>query len=340
MSRVTTPLKVLEGHSPDDLPMNDMIAGGEPVVLKGLVKSWPVVSAAAESDQAAIRYLLSFYNGRPLSTAFAPAEAEGRLYYNDEFTKLNFDNKNLPLSEVMRVLEEGFDQAQPPGVYIASAPIDNCLPGFRRENDLDFAALGIEAPPSIWIGNRITASCHYDAPHNIACSVVGRRRFTLFPPEQIFNLYPGPLDPTPGGQAISLVDFAAPDLRKYPRFARALEAARVVELAPGDAVYIPSLWWHHVQGLERLNVLVNYWWSTVPKHIPTPVSALYHAMWSLRARPDTEKRAWKSIFDFYVFGDSAAAAEHLPAGARGFLGDADETRARQMRAKLINDLNR
>lgn len=320
--------------------MADLIAGGEPVVLKGLVKSWRVVSAAAESDQAAMRYLLSFYNGKLLSTAFAPAEAQGRLYYNDEFTQLNFRNKNLPLSDVLRALEEGFDQPQPTGIYIASALIDNCLPGFRRENDLALSALGIDAPPSIWIGNRITASCHYDAPHNIACSVVGRRKFTLFPPEQIFNLYPGPLDPTPGGQAISLVDFDAPDLRKYPRFARALEAARVVELMPGDAVYIPSLWWHHVRGLERFNVLVNYWWSTVPKHIPTPVSALYHAMWSLRSRPDSEKRAWKGIFDFYVFGDAAEAAGHLPPEARGPLGEPDETQARQTRAKLINDLNR
>ena len=97
-----------------------------------------------------------------------------------------------------------------------------CLPGFREDNDLDFAERGVDAPPAIWIGNRTIASCHYDAPNNIACCVVGRRRFTLFPPEQIFNLYPGPLDPTPGGQAVSLVDFANPDFERYPRFREAL----------------------------------------------------------------------------------------------------------------------
>ena len=96
--------------------------------------------------------------------------------------------------------------ARPPTIYVGSTLIDGYFPGFRKDNDLGFAAHGIDPPPSIWIGNRTMASCHFDAPNNIACCVVGRRRFTLFPPEQIFNLYPGPLEPTPGGQAVSLVE--------------------------------------------------------------------------------------------------------------------------------------
>lgn len=330
----------MEGCSSQGLPFDELIAGGEPVVLKGLVSSWPVVAAGAESDQAAIRYLSSFDNGKHVSTAFSPAQAAGRLHYDDGFTKLNFDNRKITITETLRLLEETFGEERPQGIYIASALVDRFLPGFAAGNDLGLRARGIDAPPSIWIGNRITASCHYDAPYNIACSVVGRRRFTLFPPEQIFNLYPGPLEPTPGGQAISLVDFENPDLKRHPRFAQAQEHARIVELSPGDALYIPSLWWHHVQGLARFNVLVNYWWKLSPKHVPNPVNALEHAMWSLRGRSNQERQAWKAIFDYYVFSDPGLATDHMPEAARGTLGEVDEATARRIRAKLINDLNR
>ena len=66
------------------------------------------------------------------------------------------------------------------------------------------------------------------------------RRFTLFAPELVDRLYIGPLDLTPAGQPISLVDLAAPDLARFPRFAEALPQAQVVTLEPGDALFIPA----------------------------------------------------------------------------------------------------
>jgi hypothetical protein len=218
--------------------------------------------------------------------------------------------------------------------------VDTCLPGFRTANDLTFAAPGFDAAPTIWIGNRTIASCHYDAPNNIACCAVGKRRFTLFPPEQIFNLYPGPFEPTPGGQAVSIVDFDKPDFEKYPRFREALAAGQTALLGPGDAIFIPSMWWHHVQGLSAFNTLVNYWWSSSPPFVPSPMNALYHAIWSIRDRPEREKQAWKEVFEYYVFGDAKLAQAHLPEQARGLLATLDEEHARMLRAMLINKLNR
>src|SRR3546814_14192490 len=74
-----------------------------------------------------------------------------------------------------------------------------------------------DAVPRVWIGNATHVSTHYDVSSNLACVVAGRRRFTLFPPDQIANLYVGPLDVTMAGQPASMVDLAAPDLTQIGR---------------------------------------------------------------------------------------------------------------------------
>jgi hypothetical protein len=329
--------RVLEGVRPDALPVDELVAGAQPVVLKGLVSDWGLVKAGLRSDDAAMEYLRSYYNGKTVGTSSGDPQIGGRLFYNADFTQLNFTQSRARMDDVLSDIRRHIADERPPTRYVAATTIDACLPGFRKENDL---ALGRDALVSIWIGNRTIASCHYDAPNNIACCVVGRRRFTMFPPEQIFNLYPGPLDPTPGGQAVSLVEFANPDFERFPRFREALAAAQVAEVAAGDAVFIPSLWWHHIEALSPFNTLVNYWWSSMPRFVPTPMNVLYHALWAIRDRPEAERQAWKNVFDYYVFGSPDRAAAHLPEQARGMLGPIDEDTARQIRAMLLNTLNR
>lgn len=340
MVEVAGNIRVIEGCRPDALPLEELLAAGQPAVLKGIARDWGLVSAGLESTQAAMDYLRGLHNGKPVQYSYGSPEIAGRPFYNDDFTALNCEVRRSSLGGVLDGIAAHLNDARPPTYYVASLLVDDSLPGFREANGFDFATHGINPPPSIWIGNRVIASCHYDAPNNIACCTVGRRRFTLFPPEQIANLYPGPLEPTPGGQAVSVVDFAAPDFERYPRFRQALAAGQSAVLEPGDAIFIPSMWWHHVQGLDAFTVLVNYWWSSAPAYIPTPMLAVYHALWTIRDRPEREKQAWRDVFDYYVFGPGERAGEHLPEAARNVLGPIDETLARQMRAMLIGKLNR
>lgn len=325
---------------PDALPVDELLDGGQPVVLRGLVGDWALTQAGRRSTADAMNCLRGFYRQRPIQYSYGAPEIAGRVFYTDDGTRINCEVRRGSLDELLDAIAAHLDDPRPPTWYMASAPVDALLPGFRERDDLDFAASGIDAPPRIWIGNRTTASAHYDAMNNIACCAVGRRRFTLFPTEQIDNLYPGPLEPTPGGQVISMVDFTSPDFERYPRFRDALATAQSVVLEPGDAIYVPNLWWHHVEGLEPFNVLVNYWWSSVPAYMPTPMHALYHALWTIRDRPEREKRAWRAIFDYYVFGPAGLAGEHLPETARDVLAPLDETMARRLRSMLIDRLNR
>ena len=340
MVEIARKIRVVGDCRPDDLPIGELLSTGEPVVLAGLVRDWGLVRAGQRSDRDAMDYLRSFYNGRPITFSYGDPEILGRPFYTEDFTSLNCVVRRASLDTLLAEITEHLDDSLPPTYYAASLLIDSCLPGFRKENDLAFSPHGVEPPPTIWIGNRTTASCHYDAPYNIACCTVGRRRFTLFPPEQIFNLYPGPLEPTPGGQAVSMVDFNNPDFERFPRFREAIEAGMSAELEPGDAIFVPSMWWHHVEGLSRFNTLINYWWSVVPRFMPTPMNTLYQAIWTLRDRPDREKQAWKQVFDYYVFGSSTRAADYIPPSARGVLGEMSDDLARHIRAMLINNLNR
>jgi hypothetical protein len=228
--------------------------------------------------------------------------------------------------------------ARPPAIYVGSTTVDTCLPGLRAENDLN---LGERQPlVSVWIGNRTRIAAHHDLPDNLACVAVGHRRFTLFPPEELDNLYVGPLDFTPAGQPISLVDLARPDFERFPRFADALNRARVAELGPGDAIFIPSMWWHHIEALDALNVLVNYWWRQSPAYMDSPMNALMLAIMSVRDLPPEQRKAWQNLFRRYVFEADESTAGHIPERARRVLAPLDDIAARELRARLLQRLNR
>jgi hypothetical protein len=227
-----------------------------------------------------------------------------------------------------------------PAVAVQSAPIADCLPGFLRENVMPL--LDATVAPRIWLGNAVVVPAHFDESNNIACVVSGRRRFTLFPPEQIANLYIGPLDFAPTGTPISMVSFRHPDFARFPRFRDALAAAQLAELEPGDALYIPSLWWHHVESLAKYNVLVNYWWKGGPDASTqgdTALDCLLHCVLKLRHLPAEQRAAWGALFQHYLF-DARDPAAHIPEHRRGILGNIAPERARQVKDFLVSQLTR
>ncbi len=75
-----------------------------------------------------------------------------------------------------------------------------------------------------------------------------------------------------------MVDFADPDFARHPRFREAHgRTRRSAELEPGDLLFYPALWWHHVEALDAFNILVNYWWNDAPAFLDTPQTTLLHA---------------------------------------------------------------
>jgi hypothetical protein len=313
-----------------------VLASSEPVVLRGLVRHWPMVAAALEGRGDA--YLRGFYGDATVGAMLGAPAIDGRFFYNDDLTGFNYTAVKVCLDTVLDELQRQEHAQPPPAIYVGSTTVDTCLPGFRDHNDIDLGSR--DALASIWIGNRTRIAAHYDVPDNVACVAAGHRRFTLFPPGQLKNLYVGPLDFTPAGQAISLVDFKHPDFTRFPRFAEALTHARVAELGPGDAIFIPSMWWHHIEALDAFNVLVNYWWRDQPDYTDTPTNALLLAMMTMRELPPAQRAAWQEQFRHYVFEAGEATAAHIPPAARRILAPLDDDATRVLRAQLLKKLNR
>jgi hypothetical protein len=334
------PILELSGLDPA-VVRRDVLSDKRPVILRGFVRDWPAVKQALDSPAALVRYLNRFDSGKAVDALLSAPEIDGQLFYNEDMTGFNFLRNRLPLAAVAEQVLRYAEFPKSPAVAAQSALIRDCLPGFAEENRLSIVDANVL--PRIWLGNQITTPTHVDEWNNVGCVVAGRRRFTLFPPEQIANLYIGPLDFAPTGAPMSLVSLRHPDFARYPKFRDALAAAHVAEVGPGDAVFIPPLWWHHVESLERFNVLVNYWWHDKVgdgAFADSAFEVLLHGILSIRGLPPATRRAWGAFFEQYVFGDDPGATAHIPEHRRGILGTLSAEQLAGLRAHLAKKLGR
>jgi len=309
-----------------------------PVVMRGLGRDWPAVRAGRTSPEAAITYLKRFTRPDPVAAIVGPPESEGHFFYTPDLKALNFQRGQSPIEPFLDRLLRDQAAARPYAMAMQSILLPEMLPGFAEENKISL--VNGDVLPRLWIGNRIRVATHYDLKENVGVVMAGRRRFTLFPPNQIANLYPGPFELTPAGTPVSLVDPANPDLDRFPRFAEAWAHAETALLEPGDAIYIPYHWWHAVDSLDPVSAFVNYWWNPAPAYLGAPYDALMHGFMALRGLPEDQRVVWRALFDHYVFGANGDPGAHLPPEAKGVLGPLTPEKVARMRATLSQALDR
>lgn len=317
----------------------EIVTSGQPIVMRGLIEDWPITQAGIQGASSFCEYLQKFDQGLEMDTMIGPPSINGRIFYNNDLSGLNCRMGKSKLIPSLNFIVEHANDDPPPLLAMQSVVISQYLPGLQFENKLKL--LDESVSPRIWIGGKATVAAHYDLSENIACCVAGRRHFTLFPPDEIGNLYIGPLELTPAGAAISMVDLEKPDFEKYPKFKEALESAQEAVLEPGDAIYIPYLWWHNVRALGDVNALVNYWWGEPEEQRIDPRNALYHAMMTIKFLPPRYKNAWREIFNHYVFETNGNPGEHLPIEKRGILDSVKpESAIKKLRLALAKALAR
>lgn len=301
----------------------DVMVAGRPVVARGAARHWPMLAGGRDT---VVEALLAFDAGRTAEMFVGPPAIGARYHYDEALAGFNFTRTTLPFREALARVLDTAGQPDSPSLYMGSLTSENCFPGIETVVRLPFVPA--TARPRIWIGHASTVACHYDTMDNVACVAAGRRRFTVFPPEAIADLYVGPIDHTMAGQPVGLAVGSAPGDARFPRFDRVRDRALVVELEPGDALYVPKLWWHQVEAIGEVNVLVNFWWDGFADGPDQPYTAMMLALIAIAERPAAERAAWRAWFDHYVFRPEGHPLAFLPPARHGILDGQPESRGR------------
>ena len=217
------------------------VAPRRPAVFAGLVSDWPAVQ----------RWTLDFLQRVYPAVSITTAQVEegvvvmdaqrGLIHEPQQFhafiTALRAGARDGYMMSSMSELPEGLRADAPPPPYLDRTTLQNA---------------------KLWIAPAgIVSSMHRDLADNLHAQVSGRKRFTLVAPQQSASVYPNSFfDSVPNG---CRVDIEHPDYARFPRLRQA--ELLVAELDPGDVIYIPRGWWHHVRTLD-VSISVNFWWAS------------------------------------------------------------------------------
>ena len=135
-------VKIIEGITPQTIPYDELFSQNQPVILKGLVKNWPLVKAGQESAQqpsnTVMEQLEQHYNKRPLLVYKAPAENKARFGYNESCTGFNFSSDRSTITDVFDAIRTQLTEEEHDYFYINSLRFEEGFPALNQTNKLDF----------------------------------------------------------------------------------------------------------------------------------------------------------------------------------------------------------
>lgn len=315
---------------------NEIFPLNQPAIIRAIVSDWPTVEAAKKSPEAVVNYLKPMDTRSVIPALVGTPDINGRFFYSEDLTEHNFQRAEVTLSIGLDRLLAIKDRSNPHAIALQAIQLNRVMPDYKAAHPQPL--LDNSAEPTMWVGNQATVAPHYDIHDNLACVVAGKRKFTLFPPEQINNLYPGPTLSAPAGVPVSMVDMKNPDYKSYPKYKEAVKAAFQATLEPGDGIFIPALWWHGVESLETFNILVNYWWGGNMQGDLSPNDSLLHSMMSIANLDQNKREAWQHFFNYYVFKTKDNPSDHLPSKLRDIVTELSPEQQLKVRNFLAEKL--
>ncbi|XP_014284580.1 bifunctional peptidase and arginyl-hydroxylase JMJD5 [Halyomorpha halys] len=215
-----------------------------PVKLKECISHWPAFEKWKD-----VNYLIKTVGPR-----MVPIELGSSYVQNDWSMKLTtfqdfFSNYISQKNDSVGYLAQHqlFDQ-------VPELKRDILIPEYCCLSDSEDNVCDVDI--NAWFGPAGTVSpLHFDPKHNLLSQVIGRKRVILYSPEDSDKLYP---HETKMLHNTARVDPYNPNYEEYPEFKKS--TALECHLYPGEMLYIPPKWWHHVRSLD-ISFSVSFWWE-------------------------------------------------------------------------------
>jgi hypothetical protein len=271
----------------------DLRASRRPFVIRRALEHWPLHRElnAAESDEARFDWLVAALGPRRLHWTEGPwgrgITPDGVSEYGSAHRE--FSRREGSAAEFVAALRRRpSHNTYLKAVSLALTP--RLLPKLGHVECLAGAHVD---RTRLWIGSGgHVSNLHYDPFNNMIGVAAGIKRVVLFPLATLADLYPTALDRGLGARPASWVTLLAWDRARFPRFERALRAGVQAIVGPGDALWIPPFWWHHVESFG-LNVMVNCWCFDVPPRVLAQLErALIGAMRAAHASQPRQLAGW------------------------------------------------
>jgi lysine-specific demethylase 8 len=238
------------------------VRASKPVVIAGALADWPALARwtpeylAARIGDAPIRFKYSPNAAHPNFHAATKAEmfATGAATFRELVLALPRDASGT------RVFtgDEKFVLRRRDGVTTIDPDLGPLLDDVRVP-----PWVPAERLYTVWSwfsGAGARTWLHYDnnGCHNLNAQITGVKTCVLIDPEYTADVALFAPDVNPATNC-SQIDVAAPDLARFPQFARveALEA----RLEAGDLLFIPADWLHAFEHLGAFNCNINFWWK-------------------------------------------------------------------------------
>ncbi|CAB4022524.1 Prostaglandin F synthase [Paramuricea clavata] len=214
----------------------NFIHGREPVVIRNAASHWLAVKNWPNET-----YLNLTYGELPFTVHMYKV-------YRDALSV----RKDMNLSHFLEIYKEQsvyLDSPFPPSNLINEISLPSILQCKEISSTISDVYLLMSS------GNT-SSPLHHDGYENILAIISGTKKVILFKSSYSENVYADEFNVLPG---LSPIDPEKVDLEKFPKFADVMYYESV--LNPGDILYIPQYWWHHVTSAGAPNIAINIWFD-------------------------------------------------------------------------------